>query len=118
MLHCTTVGGSLEELEVILALLDVAAPFEFDDDNLPHLFADVAYCPEDIEDVFLLGEPQFYEDESGGAGEWLMVGRVPGDGIVVVPLIRARSTFTQLRPITIFAASRALAERYAMDQGW
>lgn len=84
-------------------LLDPADPFELDGDNLPHLFKH-AYC--DVDDIYdaYLGDPIFVPAERGNA-DWLMIGIIPGD-IIVVPLASPRSgDHRKCRPIGLYKAS-------------
>lgn len=101
---------------MLFALLDLSDPFEWDMDNLPHLLDDPYYGPDDALDV-LHDAPECYEDDSGGAGDWLLVGEVPG-AILTVPVAQSRySGLSKVRPITIFEAPDELAARYLHDQG-
>jgi hypothetical protein len=104
------------DFSVLFALLNPADPFEWDDVNLPHLFDGSDYGPDDALDVFH-DSPECYEDDSEGAGEWLLVGEVPGGEVLTVPVVRSRySEFSKVRPITIFSAPSWLRERYYQDR--
>jgi hypothetical protein len=93
-------------------LLDPEDPFEIDDGNRPHLFkhlpTDVAgrYVQvgvEDIYDLYLFGDPTFYEADEEGEADWLMVGYVPGLTWLGVPLALPNSgNYRKCRPIGIY----------------
>jgi hypothetical protein len=103
---------------VLFSLLDPVNPFEWDDDNLPHLHDDPYFGPEDALDVFK-DDPECYEDDSDGSADWILVGQVPGE-ILMVPIAQSRySGFSKVRPITVFPAPESLKERYRQDkEGW
>lgn len=102
-------------------LLDREDPFEIDDGNRPHLYkhlpqADrggyVAVGPEDILDVYLYGDPTYFEGKEGGDADWLMIGSVPGL-VIKVPLAPPRSgDVRQCRPIGIYKPSVEERNRY------
>jgi len=104
-----------------LRLLDDEDPFEIDDGNRPHLFKHlpmdgrgrlVTVGPEDILDVYLYGDPSFFEAKEGGPADWLMVGMVPGL-TVCVPLAPPNSgDVRRCRPIGIYKTSEADKIRY------
>lgn len=103
-------------ISVILTMIDTADPFEVDANNEPHLSADPQFCVDDALDV-LAGDPEFYEDESEGSGEWLMVGPVPGGLLLVVPVSQSRySGYSKVRPITILRAPPHIEQRYLGDK--
>jgi hypothetical protein len=102
-------------------LLDAEDPFEIDDGNRPHLLKHlpvdgrrrpVAVGPEDILDVYLYGDPSFFEAKEGGPADWLMIGIVPGLTICV-PLAPPNSgAVERCRPIGIYRASETDKIRY------
>lgn len=58
-----------------------------------------------------------YEDLSDGSAAWLMVGSVPGEQVLMVPISPSRySGLSKVRPITVFSAPDFLAERYYNDK--
>jgi hypothetical protein len=116
MYHVVRDGASFS---VLFSLLDPVEPFEWDPDNLPHLVDNPYYGPDDALDVFH-DDPECYEDDSEGSGDWLLVGQVPGSEILMVPIAQSRySGFSKVRPITVFPAPEWLKERYWRDkEGW
>ncbi len=101
---------------IAIDLLDPENPFEIDDQNA-HLFKHPFLGVDDALDVYH-ADPEFYEDDSEGRAEWLMVAEVPGR-ILVVPLAPPNySGFTKMRPIGVFDASADLVARYRTDRGW
>lgn len=72
--------------------------FEFDMGNLPHLI-NHQLEPADVWDVFL-SDPVFIEDETGGSGDWYMVGRVPGGYLTIVLTESKSGNPAVARPIT------------------
>lgn len=101
---------------MIFALLDFQDPFEWDIDNLPHMHDDPYYGPEDVLDV-LHDAPECYEDESGGTGDWLLVGQSSAGEVLVVPIAQSNySGFSKVRPITVFAAPAFVRDRYLQDK--
>jgi hypothetical protein len=102
-------------------LLDAEDPFEIDDGNRPHLFKHlpvdgrgrpVAVGLEDILDVYLYGDPLFFEANEGGSADWLMVGIVPGLTICVPLAPPNGGDVGRCRPIGIYKASEADRIRY------
>jgi len=117
VVHCNTVVEAGANLSVVLSLLDPDDPFEIDEANGPHLAAEQGLGLEDALDV-LFGDPEFYDDDSGGSADWLMVGLVPGGEVLVVPLAQARNSgFGKLRPITVLPAPLHIEQRYFQDKG-
>lgn len=105
------------------AALDPDEPFEIDAANRPHLFKHharssgqvIALGEEDVYDVFY-HDPQF-ERARHGPAEWLMVGEVPGDLVLVVPLAPSRSgDASRARPIGIYQATRTRRSAYRKQQ--
>jgi len=102
-------------------LLDPEDPFEIDDGNRPHLHKHlptddtgrpIAVGPEDILDVYLCGDPWFYEARKEGAADWLMVGSLPGL-VICVPLAPPNSKdVRRCRPIGIYKPSLEERIRY------
>ena len=118
MVHCTTVVKPGVNIDVLFSLLDPEDPFEWDHENEPHLVGEPGMDREDVGDVWT-DDPEFYEDDSEGSADWLMVGQVPGDAILVVPIAQAQySGYAKVRPITIFIAPPHVADRYRQDKGW
>lgn len=104
-----------------LGLLDDEDPFEIDDGNRPHLFKHlpmdsrgrlVAVGPEDVLDVYLYGDPSFFEAREGGPADWLMVGMVPGLTICVPLAPPISGDVRRCRPIGIYRTSEADRIRY------
>jgi len=113
MYHVVRDGASFD---VLFTLLDPVEPFEWDEGNLPQLADDPYYGPDDALDVYH-DDPECYEDESEGAGDWLLVGEVPGGVVLTVPIAQSHySGLSKVRPITVFAAPADLAERYRKDK--
>ena len=84
--------------------------------TFPDVLDDPYYGPDDALDVYH-DDPECYEDESNGAGDWLLVGEVPGGEILTVPVTQSYySGLSKVRPITVFAAPAFLAERYVQDK--
>jgi hypothetical protein len=104
-----------------LGLLDEDDPFEIDDGNRPHLFAHGPYGMDDVLDLWA-SDPVFVPAASGGAADWLMVGDIPGEPPLIVPLAPpATGDPRRTRPIGIYRATgRLLAEyhRVSRDPNW
>ena len=97
---------------VDLDLLDPDEPFEIDT-QAPHLYKH-GYEPSDALDAWS-DSPLFYEAKP--PADWLMVGRIPGD-VIVVPLMRPKSGDpSEARPIGIYPASEATRVAYLRDLG-
>ena len=102
-------------------LLDAQEPFEIDDGNRVHLFKHlleddlgkrVVVSPDDVLDVYLYGDPAYFEADEDGEADWLMVGMVPGLTICV-PLAPPRSGDARTcRPIGIYSPSVEDRRRY------
>jgi hypothetical protein len=102
-------------------LLDSENPFEIDEGNRPHLHKHlpeddrgrpVLVGPSDILDVYLDGDPSYFEGSAAGAADWLMVGMVPGL-VICVPLTPPNSGDVRYcRPIGIYKPSGADKRRY------
>jgi hypothetical protein len=108
-----------DQFDVILSFLDLEDPFEIDLGNLPHLMADPELGLDDALDVLLFDAPVFYEDDSAGSAEWLLVGEIPGGEVIVVPIARSNhSGLSKVRPITILYAPNHVIRRYREDGGW
>ena len=91
-------------------------PFEVDMGNAPHLAAREGLGLDDAMDV-LFGDPEFYEDDSEGSADWLMVGRVPGGEILVVPIAQSNYLWlSKVRPITVLRAPIHIEQRYLDDK--
>ncbi len=113
--------GHSKRVRFDLRLLDADDPFEIDDGNRPHLFKHlpmdrrgrlVAVGPEDILDVYLDGDPSFFEANEAGPADWLMIGIVPGLTICV-PLAPPNSgDARRCRPIGVYRTSEADRIRY------
>jgi hypothetical protein len=112
-------AGNRERFDV--DLLDSENPFEIDGGNGPHLNKHlpdddhgrpVAVGPMDILDVYLNGDPTFYEASEAGPADWLMIGMVPGL-TVCIPLAPPNSGDGRFcRPIGIYEASDEVKDRY------
>jgi hypothetical protein len=102
-------------------LLDPENPFEIDDGNRVHLIKHlpeddhgrpVPVGPEDLLDIYLYGDPSYFEANEDGAADWLMVGIVPGL-MVCVPLAPPNSRDARTcRPIGIYSPSGEDRRRY------
>ncbi len=70
-------------------LLDDVNPFEIDDDNLPHMFkhgpgvsgGEVGL--DTLDEIYVHDEPRFYEAAEDGPADWLMLGHVSGEVLMV-----------------------------------
>ena len=92
--------------------LDDQDPFELDGDNVPHLFKHGHYGTEDLFDIYM-SDPIFFPARPGGGANWLMVGEVPGEPPLVVPLAPPRSGDPRkARPIGIYPATGTLLTEY------
>ncbi|MBI4259128.1 MAG: hypothetical protein HY658_01050 [Actinobacteria bacterium] len=97
-----------------LDLLDEDDPFEFDTGNTPHLMKR-QFDPDDVRDVWA-NEPVFWQAAEDGAADWIMVGYVPGE-VLVVPLAPSRSGDPrQARPIGIRKADDGEKHRYEVQR--
>lgn len=104
-----------------LDLLDPGDPFEIDDGNRPHLFKHlptddsgrtVSVGTADLLDIYIYGDPSFYEASEEGAADWLMFGQIPGL-VLCVPLAPPHSgDVRKCRPIGIYRPSRTDRIRY------
>jgi hypothetical protein len=99
-------------------LLDAEEPFEIDDQNA-HLFKHPLLGLDDALDVWS-SDAEFYEDDSDGPADRLMVGEIPGGDVLVIPLAPSNhSGFAKMRPIGVFRASQYTVDRYRADrEGW
>lgn len=91
--------------------LDPIDPFEVDT-QLVHLFAHEGMDLVDVEEVWA-DNPIFYPAREDGEADWLMVGEVTGD-ILLVPLAAGRRP-NKARPIGVYKAGVNLAQRYRED---
>lgn len=104
-------------IDVLFSLLDPQDPFEWDLENEPHVVGEPGMDRDDVLDVWC-DEPQFYEDDTEGSADWLMVGEVSGPEVLVVPIAQSHySGYAKVRPITIFTAPPHIADRYRQDKG-
>ena len=93
-------------------LLDRDDPFEVDD-QLVHLFKHGGLGLDDVYDVWW-DNPLYYPARP--PADWLMVGEVPGD-VLVVPLMKPNSADqTKARPIGVYRAPVWLDSRYRDDR--
>lgn len=102
-------------------LLDAEDPFEVDDGNRIHL---VKHLPEDdrgkpvavnfddILDVYLYGDPSYFEASEDGEADWLMVGLVPGLTICVPLAPPNTGDARRCRPIGVYKPSEEDRRRY------
>ena len=93
--------------------LDEVDPFEIDD-QLIHLYKHKGMDICDIYEVWT-DNPLFYPGSETGPADWLMVGQVPGD-ILLVPLMPGSSP-NKAKPIGVYQAGRALDLQYRKDSG-
>lgn len=93
--------------------LDEEDPFEVDD-QLIHLYKHAGMDLYDIYEVWT-DDPLFYPAAEDGPADWLMVGQVPGD-ILVVPLMRG-SRLDKARPIGVYKVGGNLDRQYRKDSG-
>lgn len=101
---------------VAIDLVDANDPFEVDHQNA-HLFKHPMLGLDDAMDVWS-SDPEFYEDESDGPADWLMVAEVPGGRVLVVPLATSNySGYLKMRPVGVFDAAQHLLDRYRADRG-
>ena len=117
---------SRNRVRLDLDLLDPEDPFEIDDGNrahlMKHLASDdngrpVAVGPEDILDLYLCGDPDYYLASEDGPADWLMMGMVPG-AVLCVPLAPPNSGDVRFcRPIGIYAPSVKDRKRYLGELG-
>jgi hypothetical protein len=92
--------------------LDEEDPFEVDD-QLIHLYKHNRMDLCDVYEVWA-DNPVFYPGREDGPADWLMVGQVPGD-ILLVPLAPGNSSVDRARPIGVYPAGRELDRRYRED---
>jgi hypothetical protein len=91
--------------------LDEEDPFEIDG-QFVHLAKHDGMDQCDISEVWM-DNPLFYEARDDGPADWLMVGEVPGE-ILLVPLAPG-SRPGKARPIGIYRAGGYLDKRYRHD---
>ena len=95
-----------------IGLLDEEDPFEVDRQRI-HLFKHEEMDLCDVSEVWM-DDPAFYPAKEDGAADWLMVGQVPGD-ILMVPLAPG-STPNKARPIGVYKVTGGLLDkRYRED---
>lgn len=117
---------SRNRVRLDLDLLDLEDPFEIDDGNRVHLMKHlpsdengrpVAVGPQDILDLYLYGDPDYYPADQGGQADWLMVGMVPGM-VLCVPLAPPNSGDARFcRPTGIYTPSVKDRNRYLGESG-
>ncbi len=91
--------------------LDDDDPFELDAGNRPHLFKHAPFGVEDLLDLYA-SDPVFCEASKGEA-ELLMIGHVPGQPMLTVPLAAPKSGLpNKARPIGIFLSSMEEIQTY------
>ncbi len=91
--------------------LDEVDPFEVDD-QLVHLYKHEGMDLCDVYEVWM-DNPLFYPGSEEGPADWLMVGQVPGD-ILLVPLMSG-SRPSWARPIGVYPARGQLDRQYRED---
>jgi hypothetical protein len=94
-----------------VADLDETDPFEVDD-QLIHLYKHEGMDLCDVYEVWT-DNPLFYPGREDGPADWLMVGQVPGDTLLV-PLAPG-SRLNLARPIGVYQVSRQLDRQYRED---
>lgn len=114
-------GSFRKRVRLNLDFLDPEDPFEIDGGNRVHLIKhlpsddsgrSVAVGPEDVLDVYLYGDPDYYPGGEGGQADWLMVGMVPGL-LLCIPLAPPNSGDARFcRPIGIYTPSGRDRNRY------
>ncbi len=104
--------------------LDAEDPFEIDEGNRPHLYKhlptrrgrSVPVGAGEILDVYLLGDPAYFEAREDDSADWIMIGEAPGLTLLV-PLAPPNSGDpTKCRPIGLYAAGHEQVTLYR--QGW
>ncbi len=93
--------------------LDEMDPFEVDD-QLIHLYKHQSMDLCDVYEVWT-DNPLFYPGREEGPADWLMVGQVPGD-ILLVPLASAHRV-NKARPIGVYPCRGPLDRQYREDTG-
>ena len=93
--------------------LDELDPFEIDD-QLIHLYKHGGMDLCDVYEVWM-DDPLFYPGREEGPADWLMVGKVPGD-ILLVPLMPG-SRLNRARPIGVYPVRGKLDRQYREDSG-
>lgn len=107
------VGDPAPDEPFDLASLDGEDPFEIDDDNRPHLFKHGPFGVEDLYDVWW-SDPRFWRAHP--PADWIMIGQVPGD-VLVIPLAKPRSGDPRkARPIGVYRATQSEAARYRQER--
>lgn len=91
--------------------LDELDPFEIDN-QLIHLYKHRGMDLCDVLEVWT-DNPLFYPGKEEGPADWLMVGQVPGD-ILLVPLMPG-SRPGKARPIGVYIAGASLDRKYRED---
>lgn len=82
--------------------------------NAPHLLSH-GFSLDDALDVWA-DDPRFYEANLDGPADWLMVGNVPGNLYLLVPLAPPHhGNYRQARPIGVYEASTTLREQYRSE---
>ncbi len=91
--------------------LDPVDPFEVDR-QLVHMYKHEGMDLGDVYEVWT-DDPLFYPGKDDGPADWLMVGEVPGDTLLV-PLAAARRP-NKARPIGVYKAGGNLDKQYRQD---
>lgn len=91
--------------------LDETDPFEVDN-QLIHLYKHVGMDVYDILEVWT-DNPLFYPAREDGPADWLMVGEVPGDRLVI-PLMPGSSP-NKAKPIGVYKSRGSLDRQYRED---
>ena len=106
--------GKVARTRFDVEALDETDPFEVDD-QLIHLYKHQGMDLCDVYEVWM-DNPLFYPGREDKSADWLMVGQVPGD-ILLVPLAAGR-TVNKARPIGVYPCRGQLDRQYREDSGW
>ena len=103
--------GEVTRTRFDVEALDEVDPFEVDD-QLIHLYKHEGMDLCDVYEVWT-DSPLFYPGKDDGPADWLMVGQVPGDTLLV-PLMPG-SRPSRARPIGVYPVKGQLDRQYRED---